>query len=119
VFYREHAARTYNSLVYASSIIIPELPFAVITAVVYTYAHSSPRANDLTQQDLTLVQTRCRIPVYFISGLQYDADRYFIFFGIFLLSNLLAISLCHIIGLLSPNVVIANSLSGTHTAHPL
>jgi ABC-type multidrug transport system ATPase subunit len=87
VFYREHAARTYNSLVYASSIIIPELPFAVITAVVYT------------------------IPVYFISGLQYDADRYFIFFGIFLLSNLLAISLCHIIGLLSPNVVIANSLS--------
>jgi ABC-type multidrug transport system permease subunit len=49
--------------------------------------------------------------LYFISGLQYDADRYFIFFGIFLLTNLLAISLCHIIGLLSPNVVIANSLS--------
>jgi ABC-type multidrug transport system ATPase subunit len=87
VFYREHAARTYNSLVYAASIILPELPFAVITAVLYT------------------------IPLYFISGLQYDADRYFIFFGIFLLTNLLAISLCHIIGLLSPNVVIANSLS--------
>lgn len=55
--------------------------------------------------------TTCSIPLYFISGLQYDADRYFIFFGIFLLTNLLAISLCHIIGLLSPNVVIANSLS--------
>jgi hypothetical protein len=37
VFYREHAARTYNSLVYAASIILPELPFAVITAVLYTY----------------------------------------------------------------------------------
>ena len=38
MFYREHAARTYNSLVYAASIILPELPFAVITAVLYTYA---------------------------------------------------------------------------------
>jgi hypothetical protein len=37
VFYREHAARTYNSLVYAASIILPGLPFAVITAVLYTY----------------------------------------------------------------------------------
>jgi hypothetical protein len=41
VFYREHAARTYNSLVYAASIIIPELPFALITAVLYTYAYKT------------------------------------------------------------------------------
>lgn len=91
VFYREYAARTYNSLVYAATVILPEIPFALCTAVLYT------------------------IPLYFISGLQYDAGKYFIFIAIFLLSNLLAISLCHVIGLLSPNLVVANSLSGTLT----
>ncbi len=117
VFYREHAARTYNSLVYAASIILPELPFAVITAVLYTYATFLSFLTTFWSH-LANISIYCgyvahtrSIPLYFISGLQYDADRYFIFFGIFLLTNLLAISLCHIIGLLSPNVVIANSLS--------
>lgn len=109
MFYREHASRTYNSMVYAASVILPELPFGLLTAITYTYGSSR---ND--QRAARLIWS-LRAPMYFISGLRYDAGRYLIFLAVFLLTNLLAVSLCHIIGLLSPNLVIANSLCGTST----
>ena len=52
-----------------------------------------------------------RVPVYFIAGLQYDAGRFWIFFAIYLLANLLSISIVYAICLASPNITLANALS--------
>ena len=49
--------------------------------------------------------------MYFIAGLQYDAGRFWIFFAIYLLANLLSISIVHTICLASPNITLANALS--------
>ncbi len=49
--------------------------------------------------------------MYFIAGLQYDAGRFWIFFAIYLLANLLSISIVYTICLASPNITLANALS--------
>jgi ABC-type multidrug transport system permease subunit len=60
---------------------------------------------------LTLNGCGHSVPVYFIAGLQYDAGRFWIFFAIYLLANLLSIAIVYVICLASPNITLANALA--------
>jgi len=51
------------------------------------------------------------IPVYFISGLSYNAGQFWIFFSLYLLANLISVTLIFVICLSSPNITLANALS--------
>lgn len=88
VYYRERASATYHSLAYTFTTILIELPWTLICTVLYV------------------------IPMYFIGGLDYDAGTFFIFFALYLLYNLLALSLCQAVGCLAPNLVLANAMMG-------
>ena len=52
------------------------------------------------------------IPFYFIPGLQYRADKFFIFLAIYVIAQLTAISAGQMIGVVSPNLTLANALLG-------
>ncbi len=114
--YRERASRTYSSLIYASTLVLVEVPFFLFNTVTFTYL---PTTLFLLHCSWTFKACRSsysdssssRIPVYFISGLEYDAGTFWIFFAIYLLGNLLSISVIHVICLSAPNLTLANALS--------
>eukprot|EP01087_Luapelamoeba_hula_P008964 TRINITY_DN2282_c0_g1_i1.p1 TRINITY_DN2282_c0_g1~~TRINITY_DN2282_c0_g1_i1.p1 ORF type:complete len:1497 (-),score=261.71 TRINITY_DN2282_c0_g1_i1:27-4118(-) len=86
VFYRERASSTYASWVYAFHLMGAELPYSLVTSVLFV------------------------IPLYFIAGLQYEASKFFIFYGIFILFNLTSLSITQMVAVVSPNIVAANAL---------
>jgi ABC-type multidrug transport system permease subunit len=113
VFYRENTSRTYNSLAYAITMTVVEYPFALIATVLYMYATTVPTFwQSRTTCDLTLhctAHTHISIPFYFISGLQYDAGKFWIFFAVLLLNFLMTFALVQVLSLLAPNFVLAST----------
>jgi ABC-type multidrug transport system permease subunit len=85
--YRERASLTYSSIIYLLNIFLVEVPFALCNTVLYL------------------------VPVYFIAGFQYDAGNFWICFAIYLLAYLLSVAIVYVLCLLSPNIVVANTLA--------
>ncbi|ELR10948.1 ABC2 type transporter superfamily protein [Acanthamoeba castellanii str. Neff] len=86
--YRERASRTYSSFIYLLSLIAIELPYILINTVTFV------------------------VPVYFISGLQYEAGKFWIFFALYLLANLISLVVVYTLCFSAPNIAVANVMAG-------
>ncbi len=52
------------------------------------------------------------VPVYFISGLQYEADKFWIFFALYLLANLISLVVVYTLCFSAPNIAVGNVMAG-------
>jgi ABC-type multidrug transport system permease subunit len=52
------------------------------------------------------------IPVYFISGLSYNAGQFWIFFSLYLLANLISLVVVYTLCFSAPNIAVANVMAG-------
>ena len=52
------------------------------------------------------------VPVYFISGLQYEAGKFWIFFALYLLANLISLVVVYTLCFSAPNIAVANVMAG-------
>ena len=107
VYYKERAAATYRSLVYTLGLLLVEIPFTLIALTLFTYVDILLRLKVLVLISFFPLPS---IPCYFISGLQYEADKFFIFYGYYILVNLVSLSLGQVIAVVAPNLILANAL---------
>eukprot|EP01087_Luapelamoeba_hula_P005956 TRINITY_DN1603_c2_g1_i3.p1 TRINITY_DN1603_c2_g1~~TRINITY_DN1603_c2_g1_i3.p1 ORF type:complete len:1132 (+),score=105.15 TRINITY_DN1603_c2_g1_i3:182-3577(+) len=84
ILYREQAACMYSKVVYAVSIVLAELPWSLGAVTIFA------------------------IPAYFLAGFQYDAERFFIFYGILILFTITMMTLAQALAVLSPNPAVGN-----------
>ncbi len=116
VFYRERASATYRTWAYLLSLIMAEIPYILTTSLLFTYVSYLNVKCSIEFFSLPLMLSFAliifRVPLYFISGLQYEADKWFIFYSIYLLTNLLSLSISHNIALVAPNLVFSNAVIG-------
>jgi ABC-type multidrug transport system permease subunit len=52
------------------------------------------------------------VPVYFISHLQYDAGKFWIFFALYLMANLISLVVVYTLCFSAPNIAVANVMAG-------
>ncbi|KJE94261.1 ABC transporter mdrA2 [Capsaspora owczarzaki ATCC 30864] len=91
VFYREKMAGSYRVTAIAISIVLTEIPYHVIYVTFYV------------------------VPMYWISGLNPDAGRFFFFYLVFFTAYLCSLAFAQFIAVVSPNPAVANALAPTLT----
>jgi ABC-type multidrug transport system permease subunit len=110
--YRERASRTYSSFIYLLSLIAIELPYILINTVTFVYARTHRRTHRVAVLNLCRVSCVSSVPVYFISGLQYEAGKFWIFFALYLLANLISLVVVYTLCFSAPNIAVANVMAG-------
>ncbi|KAK2779104.1 hypothetical protein FQN52_006661 [Onygenales sp. PD_12] len=87
IFYRESAAKTYSQLPFALSMVIAEIPYSVLCAVVFF------------------------LPIYYIPGLQAASDRAGYQFFMVLITEMFSVTAGQMISALTPSTFIAALLN--------
>eukprot|EP01132_Coremiostelium_polycephalum_P005159 gene5159-6421_t len=88
LFYREIDSGTYRHAAYVLTLILSDLPFTMCYSLLFS------------------------IPIYWMSGLERDAEKFLIFIAIYYMYLQILVSFSQFLGFVSPNLSVANEISG-------
>eukprot|EP01088_Endostelium_zonatum_P016480 TRINITY_DN446_c0_g2_i1.p1 TRINITY_DN446_c0_g2~~TRINITY_DN446_c0_g2_i1.p1 ORF type:complete len:1646 (+),score=328.09 TRINITY_DN446_c0_g2_i1:46-4983(+) len=88
VFYRERSSMTYRSIVYLLTLTLSELPFLFLSSVTFC------------------------VPVYWLSNLNPEPAKFFIFVLGFTLTNMVSLGFVQVCTVLAPDIGTANTIIG-------